>query len=281
MTNELKTEKPWSFITIRFHETDLEMFDHFVKFIFTPYIVSNEQYICGIEHPETNERHLHAVIKNTTSKDNSKVRQKIHNMCLGKKNKLSNTILVNAIDVKPLPTILDIYTTIGYVAKQSKSDIQTNLSASQVDSGRTALYHETKAPLCQVEHNIEYKTLSKGNVLLHLYNSAKLNPNIPLRALPSFMVAHLNYSFYPLKLKQVMLELKLKLFPEKYESIDLIDEFDYEETNLIIQDNHDLQNKEVIKQLLQEIEILKFQNNILTDENTSLKNKIKTKKNTK
>jgi len=279
--NELNTEKTWSFITIRFHETDLEMFDHFVKFIFTPYIVSNEQYISGIEHPGTNERHLHAVIKNSTSKDNSKVRQKIHNMCLGKKNKLSNTILVNAIDVKSLPTILDIYTTIGYVAKQSKSDIQTNLSASQVDAGRTALYHETKTPICQVEHSLEYKTVSKGNVLLHLYNAAKLNPNIPLRALPSFMVAYLNYSFYPLKLKQVMLELKLKLFPEKYESIDLIDEFDYEETDLITQENHDLQNKDTIVQLLQQIEILKFQDKIKQDHILSLEQQIKTLKNVK
>ena len=224
MTEDLNTENPWSFITIRFHETDIEMFDHFVKYIFIPYLKTNYQYISGVEFPDTTERHLHAVIKNTTSKDNSKVRQKIHNMCLGKKNKLSNTILVNAIDVKPLPTILDIYTTIGYVAKQSSTDIQTNLLSSQVEAGRTALYHETKAPLCQVEHNLEYKTLSKGNVLLHLYNAAKANPDIPLVQLPSFMVAYKKYSFYPLKLKQVMLELKLKLYPEKYVSIDLSEE---------------------------------------------------------
>ena len=184
-----------------------------------------------------------------------------------------------AIDVKPLSTILDIYTTIGYVAKQSTTDIHTNLSDETVDAGRTALYHETKAPLCEVKHPIEYKTLSKGNVLLHLYNSAKENPNVPLRALPSFMVAHKNYSFYPLKLKQVMLELKLKLNPEKYEQIDLIDEFDYDETDLIHSENHDLQNKETIMKLLQENEILKFQNTIYQDEILSLKNKQKSEKN--
>ena len=111
------------------------------------------------------------------------------------KNKLSNTILSNAIDVKPLSTILDIYTTIGYVAKQSTTDIQTNLQTETIDAGRTALYHETKSPLCEVKHSIEYKTLSKGNVLLHLYSNAIENPDVPLRALPSFMVAYKNYSF--------------------------------------------------------------------------------------
>ena len=73
-----------------------------------------------------------------------------------------------------------------------------------------------------------------------------------------------------------MLELKCKLNPEKYEQIDMIDEFDYDETDLIMKENHDLQNKEIIKQLLQENEILKFQNNILQDEILSLKNKKKT-----
>jgi hypothetical protein len=275
MTSDLNTDNSWSFITIRFHETDIEMFDHFVKYIFIPYIKTNQQYIIGIEFPDSNERHLHAVLKNTTSKDNSKVRQKIHNMCLGKKNKLSNTILVNAIDVKPLPSILDIYTTIGYVAKQSTSDIQTNLPSETIDAGRTALYHETKAPLCEVKHNLKYKTLSKGNVLLHLYNNAIEHPDVPLRSLPSFMVAYKNYSFYPLKLKQVMLELKCKLNPAKYEQIDMIDEFDYDETDLITKENHDLQNKEIIKQLLQENEILKFQNSIMQDEIQRLENKLK------
>ena len=62
----MDTTGNWSFITIRFHETDVVTFDHFTKFILTPYLISNEYYAIAIEHKDTSERHLHSVIKNTT-----------------------------------------------------------------------------------------------------------------------------------------------------------------------------------------------------------------------
>jgi len=276
----MDTKGNWSFITIRFHETDVVTFDHFHKFILIPYIESNETYLIGIEHPTTSERHLHAVIKNTTSRDNDKVKQKIKNLVKSKKNNIWNTITDNAVDVKPLKSNLDIYSTIGYVAKQSTTDIQSNIPEEEIDAGRSAYYHESKTPICQVENILEYKSLSKGNLLLYLYDAHIKHKDIPLKTLPSYMVKYMNVSFISCKslLKYAMLELKLKIgYDEK--SIDLENEFDKNDAEELIQNNYDLINSDNIKQLLTKIEILEFQNKNLQDENTSLKNKLESKKN--
>lgn len=275
----MDTNGKWSFITIRFHETDVVTFDHFTKFILNPYILSNELYIIGIELQDTSERHLHAVIKNTTSRDNDKVKQKITNLVKSKKNNIWNTITDKAVDVKPLKSNLDIYSTIGYVAKQSKTDIQTNIPAEEVDAGRKAYYQESKMPVAQVDNNLEYKNLSKGNLLLYLYDAHIKHPQIPLTVLPSYMVKHMNISFglcYK-QLKYYLLELKLKLGRDENE-INLVDEFDSKDANALIENNYDLINNENIKQLLVKIEILEFQNKNLQDENVELKSKLKNQK---
>lgn len=204
----MDTSGNWSFITIRFHETDIKIFDHFVKCLFTPYILTNELYIIGIEFPELSARHLHAVIKNTTSKENSKVLQKITNLCTGKKNQLNNTILKNAIDVKRLPSVMDIYTTIGYVAKQSKTDISTNMPPQEIEAGRNALYHETKVPLAHLENVYEHKQLTKGNCLNYLYDAHIRNPEVPISILPEFMVRHDKLSFVQLARPTITTALK-------------------------------------------------------------------------
>lgn len=230
----MKTTGLWSFITIRFHETDIKLFDHFVKMIFIPYIVKNESYIVGIEHPNSSERHLHAVIKNTTVKDNSKVRQKINTMINSKKNNIVNTLLSNALDVKSLPKIVDIYTTIGYVSKQSSTLIITNIKEEFIDAGKVALYHETKEPICSVNNIIQYKNITKGNLLLHLYSCHVDNPLIAVEYLPSYMVKHLKYSFIGCKslLRYALLELRLIIDNKKHDQIVLSEEFNYQIENL-------------------------------------------------
>lgn len=278
----MDTTGNWSFITVRFHETDLVTFDHFTKFILIPYLISNEIFHIGIEHEETSERHLHAVIKNTTSRDNDKVKQKINNLVKSKKNNIYNTITDNAVDVKPLKSNLDIYSTIGYVAKQSKTDVQSNIPTEEIDAGRKAYYQESKMPVAEVKNNLEYKSLSKGNLLLYLYDAHVRFPQISLKTLPSYMVKYMNVSFISCKslLKYAMLELKLKIGHDEKE-IDLANEFDIKDAEELISNNYDLVNSDNIKQLLTKIEILEFNNKNLQDENTSLKNKLNEQKNKK
>lgn len=282
----MNIEGNWSFITVRFHETDLVTFDHFTKMILIPYILTNEYYVIGIEHPSTSERHLHAVLKNTTSRDNDKVRQKVNNLVKSKKNNIWNTIQANAVDCKSLKTTLDIYSTIGYICKQSGTDIQTNIPEKEIEAGRTAFYHESKTPVAQVDNVIEYKNIQKGNLLLYLYDAHIKYPNIKLRLLPSYMVKFMNVSFglcYK-QLNYYLMELKLKLGGDENRIL-LNDEIDLSEpsgSGLNPDDcsyHHEYNDK--MKDLLQKIEILEIKNKILQDELLSVKLQLKKQKNQK
>jgi hypothetical protein len=282
----------WSFITIRFHETDNEMFDHFSKHIFLPYISSNEYYLAGMEYPLSSERHLHAIIKNTTVRDNDKVKQKINNMIKSKKNKIFNTLLENALDCKAIQGSLDIYSTIGYITKSSKTDISTNISEQEIEAGKVAYYHEAKQPVAQVDNVLEYKNIAKGNLLLYLYDAHIKHKDIPLQYLPSYMVKYMNVSFITVKslLSYALLELKLKI-GGNHEQIHLQNELDYTNTEgLPYTSSFDNINylKEQIEiekfknqQNLLKIEKLEFENEKLHDALTTEKNKNKIKKNQK
>lgn len=285
-------EGNFSFITIRFHETDLEAFDNFYKYLFLPYIQGNLLYISGIEYPDTAERHCHAVIKNTTSKDNSKVLQKIQNLYNSKKNKMLNTLIQNAIDVKSVTRYNpkseeSKYTSkqcaIGYILKQSKTVISTNISEEMLDECRVAYYHEAKVPFCEVKHNLEYKNLSKGNMLLHMWNAHKDNPTVKIRDLPSLMVARLNYSFLSCQssIRSAKLELKLKIEDTgsdfAYKKICLAESVDMGEMPELADANMYHAHSDQIKVLLSKIEILENKNGFLQDEVLSLKERLKNK----
>jgi len=274
----------WSFITIRFHETDLPLFDHFSTHIFLPYISSNEYYLVGKEHPSSSERHLHAIIKNTTVRDNDKVKQKLSNMLKSKKNKMYNTLLENALDCKAVQGSLDIYSTIGYIVKSSETDISTNLPQSEIEAGRVAYYHEAKQPVAQVDNVLEYKNIAKGNLLLYLWDAHIKHPNIKLSILPSYMVKYMNVSFglcYK-QLNYYLMELKLKLGGDENKIL-LKDEIDLSESSkegYYPDDcNYHHQYQDQVKTLLQKIEILEIRNQQLQDELLDVKNSKKNQKN--
>lgn len=276
----------WSFITIRFHETDNEMFDHFSKHIFLPYISSNEYYLAGMEHPLSSERHLHAIIKNTTVRDNDKVKQKINNMIKSKKNKIFNTLLENALDCKAIQGSLDIYSTIGYIVKSSKTDVSTNIRDEEIEAGRVAYYHEAKQPVAQVDNILEYKNIQKGNLLLYLYDAHIKHPDVKLSILPSYMVKYMNVSFglcYK-QLNYYLMELKLKLGGDESRIL-LKDEIDLSEQSASgfnpddCNYHHEYQDQ--VKKLLQKIEILEIEKQQLQDALTTEKNKNKFQKNQK
>lgn len=290
----------WSFITIRFHETDLEMFDHFCKNTFLPYISSNQYYLAGIEHPLSSERHLHAIIKNTTLRDNDKVKTKLSNMINSKKNLILNTITANALDCKSVKANSDTRTTqaeeisrtIGYIVKSGNTDISTNIPQEDIDFGRKEYIIKMKEPVCQVDNVLQYKNIAKGNLLLYLYDAHIKHKDIPLQYLPSYMVKHMNVSFITVKslLSYALLELKLKI-GGNHEQIHLQNELDYTNTEgLPYTSSFDNINylKEQIEiekfknqQNLLKIEKLEFENQKLQDALTSEKNKSKIKKNKK
>ena len=281
----------WSFITIRFHETDLEMFDHFCKNNFLPYISSNQYYLAGIEHPLSSERHLHAIIKNTTLRDNDKVKTKLSNMINSKKNKIYNTITANALDCKSVKQD-EVSNTIGYIVKSGNTDISTNIPQEDIEYGRKEYLINMKDPVCQVDHILQYKNIAKGNLLLYLYDAHIKHKDIPIQYLPSYMVKYMNVSFIAVKslLSYALLELKLKI-GSNHEQIELSTEQDY--TNMeglpftyahdnlkYLQEQLEIEKFKNEQNLLK-IEKLEFENEKLQDALTTEKNKNKNKKNKK
>jgi S-adenosylmethionine hydrolase len=287
----------WSFITIRFHETDLEMFDHFCKNHFLPYISSNQYYLAGIEHPLSSERHLHAIIKNTTLRDNDKVKTKLSNMINSKKNLIYNTITANALDCKSVKANSDkrttqseeISRTIGYIVKSGNTDISTNIPQEDIEYGRKEYLINMKDPVCQVDHILQYKNIAKGNLLLYLYDAHIKHKDIPIQYLPSYMVKYMNVSFIAVKslLSYALLELKLKI-GSNHEQIHLQTEEDY--TNMeglpftyahdnlkYLQEQLEIEKFKNEQNLLK-IEKLEFENEKLQDALTTQKIKNKNKK---
>lgn len=222
----MDTSGKWSLITIRFHISDLETFDYFVTHTFLPYAKENEYYHSGIEFPETSERHLHCVIKNTTVRDNEKVQKKIKTMIHTHKNKIYNTLTDNALDVKYLKTYKDISRSIGYICKQSATDIQTNIPQYEIDAGLVAYYQDAKIPFAVVDNIYEHKQVSKGNLLNYMYDANIKHPTIPIHLLEEFMIQHMKISFVNISTQQktqvkkelVLITTSDKEYSQKYEN---------------------------------------------------------------
>lgn len=301
---EFLSEGQWSFITIRFHETDMVLFDHIYNSILVPFFKKNEYYITGIENPGTTERHCHCVIKNTTCRkkygnvykfENNKVQDKINTIITSKKNILYNTLPQNALDCANLPELTDKEHSIGYIRKQLNTDIQTNIPEEAIDYCRQSYILQSKKIVCPVDNPIEYKNLSKGNMLLYLYDAHVKFPDINLNSLPSYMVKYMNVSFISCKslLNYALLELKIKISSDKkvIDKINLCREEDFTDCeNLPYSSNYDnikyLQEQIEIEKFnnsrnLLKIEKLQLQNEKYQDEILSLKNKINSQKNLK
>jgi REP element-mobilizing transposase RayT len=216
----------WSLITINFHPTDTDCFENFLETVYKPYIKNFPLYINTIEYPDTPNQHLHTVIARPKTLDNAKVLQKLTGKRFTKNLKLNNTNIKNAIDCQTLSTVSDIYQSIGYCVKQREKILFTNIPDEDLEVCYKSYIYASKDVICKVDHALEYKSVSKGDLLLYLYDAAKKFPDIPIPELPAYMVAKLNFSFIPVKslLNYALLELRLKLKPELIESINLQEE---------------------------------------------------------
>lgn len=242
----------YSLITINFHPSDSDSSEYFLENIFKPYIATFPIYILVTEYPNSIEQHIHAVIARPKELDNSKVLQKITGKRFLSKLKLNNTQIKNAVDCKALSTITDFYQSIGYCIKQVKIDSTfTNICKSDLEMCYKSWLYVSKQLLCKVDNMLEYKSITKGTLLMYLYDAAKKHPEVPISELPSFMVAQLNFSFIGVKslINYSLLELKLKLSPiqSNIEQINL-----QEETNK----NHGLYIEMSKSELIETIEKL-------------------------
>jgi len=226
MLDELHDKYNWSLITINFHPTDTDGFEYFLNTKYKPYIQEFPIYINTVEYPDTPNQHLHTVIARDKSLDNKKIEQKLKGKRFMKDLKLNNTNNKDAINVKALTTVADIYQSIGYCVKQREKILFHNIEESDLEMCYKSWLYASKDVICKVDNVLEYKNVSKGDLLLYLYDTAKKFPNIPIPELPAYMVAKLNFSFISVKslLRYALLELRLKLKPELIEQINLQEE---------------------------------------------------------
>lgn len=226
MLDEIHKNYNWSLITINFHPTDSDASEFFLETKFKPYIQDFPIYINAIEYPDSQSQHYHCVIARDKNLDNAKILQKLSGKRFIKSLNLNNTIAKNAIDCKPLSTTADIYQSIGYCLKQPENILFTNILETDQQICYKAWLYASKEVLCKVDHVLEYKSVSKGDLLMYLYDTAKKYPDIPIPELPAYMVAKLKYSFISVKslLNYSLLELRLKINPNLTEKINLQEE---------------------------------------------------------
>lgn len=226
MLDSLHDKYNWSLITINFHPTDMDGFQYFLETIYKPYIKEFPVYINTIEYPDTPQQHLHTVIARDKSKDNAKILQKITGKRFTKDLKLNNTEKDKAIQCDALSTVADIYNSIGYCVKQREKILFHNIPEDDLEMCYKSWLYASKDVICKVDNVLEYKNVSKGDLLMYLYDTAKKYPDIPVSELPAYMVAKLNFSFISVKslLNYSLLELRLKLNPETYQKINLQEE---------------------------------------------------------
>lgn len=227
MLDQIHDKYNWSLITINFHPSDTDSFEYFLETIYKPYIKDFPLYINTVEYPDTPQQHLHTVIARDKKLDNSKILQKISGKRFTKSLKLNNTNTKNAIQCVALSTVSDVYQSIGYCIKQRENILFHNFEDPDLEMCYKSWLYASKDVICKVDNVLEYKSVSKGDLLLYLYDTAVKFPDIPVPELPAYMVSKLNFSFISVKslLNYALLELRLKLNPETYERVNLQEEY--------------------------------------------------------
>jgi len=274
MLDENYEKYNWSLITINFHPTDTDAFEYFLNTTYKPYVKQFPIYINALEYPNTLYQHLHTVIARPKTLDNAKLRQKLSGKRFLKDLKLYNTKDINALDVKSLDTFADVCQSIGYCNKQRTTILfHSDIPQTDIDICYKAWLYSSKDVIHKVKHVLEYKNVSKGDLLLYLYDYHIEHPEIPLCMLESHLIANTKLSLaqIPLSiLRAVRIELKLKL---KLKSTHL---FDYIE-NITHNEILPLDNTEYMElpkyQLIEEINKLRAQNEELKNAVKSLKKK--------
>ncbi len=210
----------FAFITINYHPTDIESFNIYLTTIFLPYIKQSEIYNLSTEYDDTAQRHLHCVLGYTN--DFATSLDKIRQYLSGKKrlaplHKIYNTN-ENAFqfDYISKDDTFDVYKTIGYCFKSAPENYYSNMSQSDIDACYKAYLYSESKPIAPINHNIEHKQISKGNLLAYLYDSYKKSDLEPyeLPVLEAYMIQYHKLSFINISDKQKiqgLKELKLRI----------------------------------------------------------------------
>lgn len=219
----------FAFITINYHPTDIDSFNVFFNSIFLPYIKGAEIYNCSTEFDGTAQRHLHCVLGYTSKFAPSidRIRQRLSGKkILAKLDKIYNTKDENAFKFDYLDNsdTFEIYKTIGYCFKSGAEYIYTNMIKEDVDATYKAYLYSESKPIAPINHNIEHKQLSKGNLLSYMYDSYVKGDftvsDIPV--LESYMIQHCKLSFVNISQNQkcqALRELNLRLSENKNEYV--------------------------------------------------------------
>lgn len=247
----------FALITINFHPTDMDAFNHFLNSYFLPYIIDAPLYVLTTEYDQTLSRHLHCVIgyDKNFARDIEKIKVKLNAKKVKKilKN-IYNTDEV-AFDVKPLQDNTKtqdkdrdtkfghVYTTIGYTIKQGTNNLQTNIQDQEVlEQCRLSYIDKMKKPIIQLENNYEHKQLSKGNILNYLYDASIKHPEIPIVQLENYTIQHMKYSYISISQYQKTQALKeLNIVRSKDSKI--YEKYENEEKNLILPLQKNSKNK--------------------------------------
>jgi len=238
----------FALITINFHPTDMDAFNHFLNSYFLPYVIDAPLYVLTTEFNKTLSRHLHCVVgyDKNFARDINTIQKKLN----GKKVKkilknIYNTDEV-AFDIKPLQDNTKtqdkdrdtkfghVYTTIGYTIKQGTNYLQTNLQDQEVlEQCRLSYIDKMKTPFVQLENNYEHKQLSKGNILNYLYDASIKHPEIPIVQLENYTIQHLRYSYISISSYQKTQALK-ELNIARSKDPKLYEKYENEEKNVIL-----------------------------------------------
>lgn len=219
----------FAFITINYHPTDIDSFNVFFNSIFLPYIKGAEIYCCSTEYDGTAQRHLHCVLGYTSKFAPSvdRIKQRLSGKkILAKLDKIYNTKDENAFEFEPIAKedTFEIYKTTGYCMKCSPEHLYTNMLKEDQDACYKAYLYSESKPIAPINHQIEHKQVSKGNLLSYMYDSYVKGDFTPseIPVLESYMIQHCKLSFVNISQNQkcqALRELSLRLSENKNEYV--------------------------------------------------------------
>ena len=173
----------YAMITINYHPTDMDDYKLFFNTILLPYAMTASIYFITTEYKDTQNEHCHIILsygENESIRDFDKIKRKLKSKKVTQNLlKLTNTKLEHAIKVdKVNSTVFDKYKSIGYLLKHGSENLISNVKDQKIlDMVYQSYITAMKKPIVQVEHQLQYKTIGKGELLLHMYDEhMKVSP---------------------------------------------------------------------------------------------------------